>query len=481
MNAPRTAFTHLKEEVAPALVIAKREVSDQFRDWRVIFPILGFTAFFPYLMNYVVSQILDFVAKYSANIIGERMVPFLLMIVGFFPITISLVIALDSFVGEKERGSIEALLNTPLKDWQLYLGKLLSSTVPPLAGSYIGMIVYLVTLAMRDIPLPSFNVLLIIFILSTFQSVMMVSGAVVLSVQATTIRAANLLASLVIIPSAFLMQVEALVMFYGKSINILWYFILGLIVLSVLLIRVGLSHFQREKLLGRVIDVLNVRWMVSAFWQLFRGRAKNLFEWYRVEVFGTLRQMRSALWICAVLSLLGLVFGMTQTRQFFLPADLLQISPTDERIGQVVDLFTSSSGPIFGIWFQNTRVILLASLLGFLSFGMIGLFPMLASITLVGYLSAMLTASGLPLINLLILLLPHGIIEIPALIIGTAAILHTGARIVAPAKEKNLGEIWIESLADWAKLIFALVLPAFLIAALIEAQITPRLLQFFFN
>lgn len=130
-------------EIRPALNIAVREVRDMFRDWRIIFPTLALTVFFPFLMNFTARQILGFVQKYGATIIGERLVPFLLMITGFFPISVSLVIALESFVGEKERGSIEPLLNTPLKDWQLYLGKLVSSVVPPLLSSYLGMVVYL--------------------------------------------------------------------------------------------------------------------------------------------------------------------------------------------------------------------------------------------------------------------------------------------------------------------------------------------------
>ena len=100
----------------PAWVIARREIRDQLRDWRVIFPVLGLTVFFPFLMNFTAQQILDFVRDYGASVIGERMVPFLLMIVGFFPISVSLVIALETFVGEKERGSIEPLLNTPLEE-----------------------------------------------------------------------------------------------------------------------------------------------------------------------------------------------------------------------------------------------------------------------------------------------------------------------------------------------------------------------------
>ena len=88
---------------------------------------------------------------------------------------------------------------------------------------------------------------------------MMVSGAVVVSSQATSVRAANLLASFIIIPSAFLIQGEAVMMFWGTN-STLWWAVVGLVVLSILLVRVGLAHFRREELLGREIDVLNIRW-----------------------------------------------------------------------------------------------------------------------------------------------------------------------------------------------------------------------------
>ncbi len=78
-------FSNLKTEIRPAFLITKREVRDQFRDWRVIFPIVGLTAFFPFLMNFTVQQIINFVEKYDATLVADRMVPFLLMIVGFFP------------------------------------------------------------------------------------------------------------------------------------------------------------------------------------------------------------------------------------------------------------------------------------------------------------------------------------------------------------------------------------------------------------
>jgi len=46
------------------------------------------------------------------------------------PIMISSVIASDSFAGEKERKTLEALLYTPTTDMELLLGKLLSAWIP---------------------------------------------------------------------------------------------------------------------------------------------------------------------------------------------------------------------------------------------------------------------------------------------------------------------------------------------------------------
>ena len=102
--------------LARALIITRREVRDQLRDWRLTVPVVILTLFFPLLMNFTASQVLAFVGRFGADIVGERLVPFLLMVVGFFPISVSLVIALESFVGEKERHSLEPLLSSPLSD-----------------------------------------------------------------------------------------------------------------------------------------------------------------------------------------------------------------------------------------------------------------------------------------------------------------------------------------------------------------------------
>ena len=147
----------LTSELGLAWLVAWRELRDQLRDWRIIFPMIALTLILPFLADLGAQAAINFTTKYGTPLIAERLVPFLLMVVGYFPITVSLVIALESFVGEKERGTIEPLLSSPLKDWQLFMGKLLAGTIAPLFTAYLGITVYMIGLHFQRIPFPDAN------------------------------------------------------------------------------------------------------------------------------------------------------------------------------------------------------------------------------------------------------------------------------------------------------------------------------------
>ena len=463
-------------QIEPALVIARREVRDQLRDWRIILPVMALTVFFPFLMNFTAQQMLYFVNQYGASLIGQRLVPFLMMIVGFFPISVSLVIALETFVGEKERGSIEPLLNTPLKDWQLYLGKLLSATVPPLFASFLGMVVYLCGLLIEHVPLPEPAVMLLIFVLTITQAVVMVSGAVVVSTQATSIRSANLLASFIIIPIALLIQGESVVMFWG-TYQTLWWGVLGLLVLAFLLVRVGLAHFQREELLGREIDVLNVAWGWSVFKRRFIGGRRSVGEWFRHELPRTIASLRLPLLLTTALALISVLVGVQEFTVIKFPLEHTSFARIDQGLQSLIQVWpVFSMGPVIGIWWQNLRVLLLALVLGSFSFGIFGVIPMFASMGITGYFMALLGAHGISSTQYLIgFILPHGIFEIPAVLISVAAVLKAGAVLATPDTRHTVGEVWILALADWSKVMVGIVIPLLFIAACVEAWATPRL------
>lgn len=464
------------KQLRQALVITRREVRDQFRDWRIIFPILGLTIFFPFLMNFTTAQVLQFVNRYGASIVGERLVPFSMMIVGFFPISVSLVIALESFVGEKERGSIEPLLNTPLLDWQIYIGKLLSSIVPPLFASFIGMSVYSLGLILNDVPLPEFHLIIQIIAITIIQAIVMVAGAVVVSSQATSVRAANLLASFIIIPMALLIQGESIVMFWGNYIT-LWWVVFGLSVLAILLLRIGLAHFSREELLGREIDVLNFRWGWKVFLSSFKGDARNIKEWYQGEVFPYIKEIRFSILILCLLVVISFLVGNSLNAKYDLPLDQLGVSNMQDQLQQLSQTWKFGNfSPVLSILWQNVRVLLVAFVLGVITLGIFGVLPLFASIGIVGYIMGLLNKIGLSLsIYFWGFIIPHGILEIPAAIIATAAIYQIGVILATPNNELTIGEVWIKSIGNWAKVMIGLVIPMLFLAAMIEVWITPTL------
>ena len=43
----------MRNNLRPVWLIARRELRDQFRDWRILFPLIVLTLVFPFLMNEV--------------------------------------------------------------------------------------------------------------------------------------------------------------------------------------------------------------------------------------------------------------------------------------------------------------------------------------------------------------------------------------------------------------------------------------------
>lgn len=461
--------------LAGAWVIARREIRDQLRDWRILTPIIILTLFFPLLMNFTAQQAVDFVARYGAPVIGDRLIPFLLMVVGFFPISISLVIALESFAGERERLSLEPLLATPLSDLELYFGKMLASVVPPLSAAYMGILVYLLGLFLRLDWRPEPVLLIQILALTTVQAIVMVSGAVVISSQTTSVRAANLLASFIIVPVAELIIAESVIMFWGRY-NVLWWMVLALILIALVLMRMGLLLFNREELLGRELDVLDLRSIFTRFTTAFRCGATSIGEWYRDLFRISLMKLRVPVVITAIALTCGYFIGYSYSNQFQLPPELLQFDAFDADWADFIRTFgmLSAAGWV-RILLTNIRALLAASLLGMFTFGVLSLILLMVPVGLVGYFAGNLALAGVSVQRyMLALVVPHGVLEIPAAILAGAGILQLGMAAISLPKGSSLGQGWIQAFAEWARVGIGLVLPLLILAAALEVFITPR-------
>lgn len=468
-------------KLRPVWLVARREIRDQFRDWRVLMPMAILTLAFPFLMNEFARQAVDFLNQFDANLILDRLVPFSIMIIGFFPITVSLVVALESFVGEKERGTIEPLLSAPFDDWQLYFGKLLVGVATPLVASYLSIVLYLLMISRQGLNFPTPSVMLQLILLTTAHAVLMVSAAIVISVQSTSVKAANLLASFIVIPVAILMQGEAVLLFWGNE-QVLWLAVAGVLIISLLLIRVGIAHFQREYLLGREIDTLNFRWMLKTFWMNFIGEARSVWDWYGRVLSASLRRITPAamfiLLIAGVSLWASYDWVMDNASEAISRASSDDISRLQENIGELPDL-DNLSGHLSAsfLFLNNTRAVAFIFVAGLVSFSVLGILLYMVNVALIGGLYAFLELIGMqPLPIFLAGVAPHGIFELPALMIGSAVVLYIGAAIVTPQTGKSMGEVILELLADWAKIFIGLVVPLLAIAAVIEAYVTPGIL-----
>jgi len=367
----------MRRNLSAVWMVARREFTDQFRDWRIVVPMFVLVTLFPFIADDTTRQAVNFMNRFGGGLILDNLIPFVVLVIGFFPLSFTLVVALESFVGEKERGTIEPLLSSPLEDSHLYMGKLLVGITTPLVFSFASIAIYLILVSRREVAFPSTYMLTLISLLTLAHAVLMVSSAIVISVQATTIRAANLLASFVVVPVAFLLQGETVLIFWGNE-DVLWFAIAGVALLATLLVRLGLAHFRREYLLGREIDTLNFKLIGRTFRDRFKGQARSVSEWYRTELPITLRQLRQPLMLVSGLAILAgiisylwviinvptyLALTPERTSEFrtFIADNLANVDTLGERLPAPV------------LFYHNARTTVVFLLLGLVSFGTLGL------------------------------------------------------------------------------------------------------------
>ena len=384
----KKAFPVTRHDLYMSMVLARREVKDTFRDWRILTPIIMLTLLFPALMNFTAGRMLAFVSDYGAEIIATQMIPFLLLVVGFFPMSFSLIIALEAFVGEKERKSLEPLLATPLTDAQLYLGKMVAVLALPLLSAYLGMTVYVLGLYFSIDYSPPLQLFAQAIMLTTVQGIIMVSAAVVVSSQTTSVRAANLLASFIIVPMALLIQAEAAALFWGNHFG-LWWLFLALAITAVVLVRMGLHLFNREEMMGRDLDQIRFGWILIQFRDRFtgkweNGRYPNLIRWYK-QTFAIIPKLGQGLTILLVAFIGAVVMGIVLANIYTLPPHIQAEFSSENITANLGELeFMLGSLPRL-IFTQNVRVLILAALLGTFTFGVLAILIFMLPWVLVGF------------------------------------------------------------------------------------------------
>jgi len=469
----------------PAWIIARREILDTIRDWRQVVPTLLLTLGFPLLMDFSAKQALEFVAQYGGEVMGERFIPFLLLMVGFFPVSASLYTALGVFAGEKERKSLEPLLVTPLADWQLYLGKFAGTIIPPLLAAYLGMGIYTVGLVLlADWRIPT-SLFILVLALATAQAAVMVAVAVVISCQTTSVRAAGLLASFIIIPIGALILAESFVIISATP-EWLWGFVIAVTLMAAIFIRMGVHLFDREELLIRDIDQLDLKKGWRIFWGRLWAQAPGRLGWYRFT-FRRVAQWRLPLVLMLGVWVSALSLGYSQAGQYAFPPDmqanLPEVMAANIRLlhlGGAADPLMAG-GISFLILYQNLRVLLIEAALGVFSFGVVAIMVFMLPWGLIGYLAGQFSLAGASPLALAPFVLPHGMVELPALLLASTAIFHWGAVTIAPPPGRGLAEVWLEAAADFGRVLIGLTLPLLIAASLLETFLTPAVVTWVFR
>jgi ABC-type Na+ efflux pump permease subunit len=173
------------------------------------------------------------------------------------PLMVSSVIAADSFAGEKERKTLEALLYTPTTDRELLLGKLLSAWLPAVAVGMIGFVLYAIVAnvagwpTMGQIFFPTTMWVLLALWVSPAVAGLGLVVTVLISARAEGFQDAYQLSAIIVLPILLLIIGQATgVMYFSTGLVILLGGVLWL--LDGLLLWWGGRWFRRSQLFSRI-------------------------------------------------------------------------------------------------------------------------------------------------------------------------------------------------------------------------------------
>jgi uncharacterized membrane protein SpoIIM required for sporulation len=332
--------------------------------------------------------------------------------------------------------------------------------------------------------LPSLELLSLIALLTTAEALVMVSGAVVISSQTTSVRAANILASFVIIPMALLVQAESIIMFWANY-EPLWWIVAALIAADVLLVRMGIHLFNREELLGREIDALNLGQAWRYFARFFRHRTLDVQRvltkrrWFSLpsiytDIGNILRSSWQPICVVIVTQLIAFIAGWAYAEVYSFPSGVLALDVPEDAFENIPDVGFLPEFSVGAILFHNLRVLILGGILGLFSFGTMPIVLLMVPMAIIGYFAGQAPAMGTsPWMLLGTFILPHGVVELPAAIIATGLALRLGAVVISPPKGMTVSQGVLSALADLTKSMVFLIVPLLAIAALLEVWLTP--------
>lgn len=232
-------------------LIAWRQIVEAVRN-RSTLVMTGFFLILPLIL--VVISLRPVLQDPKALGVAGSFIALYLLMVGLMPATPAIGIASGVFAGDKERGCLIPLLVTPASNTAIFAGKVLGAVLPALAFAAIGIIGYLVEIAVLFGPdklgLMPGGLLVMILLLIPAISLFGAALACVISSRVSTFQSAQNYSSLILVVLWFgLFGLLFLIGLWG-----LWVFaaaVAFIFLLDILLIAVSAATWKREEVMAR--------------------------------------------------------------------------------------------------------------------------------------------------------------------------------------------------------------------------------------
>lgn len=181
--------------------------------------------------------------------------PFLVLF-EVLPVIVPLTVASYSIIGEKQTRSLEALLATPIRTWELLVAKSFAAAMPGIIATWCSYAVFVAVAWFTVSPVIYRNVILSpawltsILLLTPVLTMFAVSLGIIISSKVKDPQSAQQLGSLVVLPMVGIM-VGQVVGAVHIDINLVLGTALALGVVDVVLLVLAVKLFQRESILTR--------------------------------------------------------------------------------------------------------------------------------------------------------------------------------------------------------------------------------------
>ncbi|MHA1271319.1 MAG: ABC transporter permease subunit [Candidatus Helarchaeota archaeon] len=252
-----------------ALIVMKKDLKEIRTSFQIFGTMIAMPALFTAIALITFAFIFAFIPTPdemmdilfgSVNVMAMYNIMFLMS-----PIILPTYIAADSFIGEKARKTIEALLVAPISDKELLIGKILVSFVPTVLISYIFVGIY--SIGVDILQLINYGTLVFIFpdlgfligILSHIPLLCLITIEIMVSISLKVkgIREAQQIGGIIVIPIIsfmFLPYIGVNIYDLTTPINVLIFCLITLIYIGVVfvLFYIATKIFQRHKIILKI-------------------------------------------------------------------------------------------------------------------------------------------------------------------------------------------------------------------------------------